>query len=381
MTLSPDARQRYRCHLAVPDVGAAGQAAFAAARLLVVGVGGLGCPAATYLVAAGVGTVGLVDDDRVDLTNLHRQVLYRETDLGRAKVEAAAAALGAQNSRARIVPYPLRLGPDNAADLVAEYDLVVNGCDNFVTRYLLNDACVLARRPLVDGAVYRWEGQVTVYDTAAGGPCYRCRFPHPPADAPSCADAGVLGVLPGIIGALQAAEALKLILRAAGVGQPQPLIGRVACLDAMTMEWTELPIARRADCVLCGDHPSLRDLRLEPGCAGLRPGELSEDDEVSAPELAAWLTSEGPPLLLDVREPSEWQIAHLEGARLMPLSRFDPDRLEHDRDRPIVTYCHLGLRSLEALRLLRRAGFCNVRSLRGGIDAWSRLVDPRVPRY
>ncbi|MBI2300265.1 MAG: molybdopterin-synthase adenylyltransferase MoeB [Armatimonadetes bacterium] len=387
--LSPEELLRYRRHLTLPEVGPAGQAALARGRVLVVGAGGLGSPAALYLAAAGVGTLGLIDHDQVEVTNLPRQILFRQADLGRRKVTAAKEALRGVNPHVKLLAHDAWLSPDNALELLARYDLVVNGSDNFPTRYLVNDACVLARKPCVDASVYRFEGQVTVYDPASGGPCYRCRFPQPPPQdsVPSCAEAGVLGAVTGLMGCLQAAEAIKLLLRRAGLPAGEPLVGRVLLVDAWTMEFRELPVARRRDCPVCGEAPSITRLAAEHlVCPAERPAQgLSREEarglEMSVGELAARLATGDEVYLLDVRERWEWDLCRLSGAVLVPMSELEARLPELPADRPVVAYCHAGVRSLRAAARLREAGYPDVKSLRGGIDAWSQEIDPTVRRY
>ncbi|NUQ01990.1 MAG: ThiF family adenylyltransferase, partial [Armatimonadetes bacterium] len=330
------------------------------------------------------------DHDTVDLSNLQRQLLYRQADLGRAKLAAAAETLAGINPHVSVVGHDLWLDRTNALEILAGYDLVLNGCDNFPTRYLVNDACVLLGKPCIDGSIYRFDGQVTVYHTAAGGPCYRCRFPVPPPpdSVPSCAEAGVLGVLPGIVGTLQAAEVIKLILAGAGTPGIEPLVGRLLTIDVLTMELAEFRYGRDPDCPVCGEHRTIHELiDYDSFCRGqTEPRESAVETErggleIEAPELAEQLQRDAPPVLVDVREEWEWELCRLEGAVHLPLSTVESRAAELPRDRPLVTYCHGGVRSLKALEKLRRAGFQNVRSLAGGIDAWSRLVDPRVPRY
>lgn len=389
MGLSPDELRRYGRHLSLAEVGLPGQEALAAAKVLLLGAGGLGAPAAMYLAAAGVGTIGLVDHDTVELTNLQRQLLYRESDVGRPKLAAAADTLAGINPHVQVIRHEGWLTSANALDIVNGYDLVLNGCDNFPTRYLINDACVLLGKPLVDGSIYQFEGQVTVYDPAGGSPCYRCRFPQPPPPGlvPSCAQAGVLGVLPGLIGTLQAAEVLKWILRAAGVAAASPLVGRLLVVDVLAAEFLEFRYERRRDCPVCGDQPTVRELiDYEAFCRGEGHEEGTdevglEDLEISVEELAALQATNADHFLLDVRNPWEWDICHLDGATLLPLAELDAHLDRLPRDKPIVAYCHGGVRSLVAAKTLRQAGFTHVQSLAGGIDAWARAMDHDMRRY
>jgi adenylyltransferase/sulfurtransferase len=391
--------RRYSRHLILPEVGVEGQKRLKAARVLMIGAGGLGSPLGLYLAAAGVGTLGLVDFDVVDESNLQRQLLYGQKDLGRPKIEAAAERLRDVNPHIRVEPHPARLTSENALDLFAGYDLVVDGTDNFPTRYLVNDACVLTGKPNVYGSIFRFEGQVAVF-WGARGPCYRCLFPEPPPPGlvPSCAEGGVLGVLPGIIGALQANEVTKLIL---GVGEP--LIGRLVLFDALRLKFRELKLRKNPDCPVCGEHPTLTQLidyeqfcglgrgEAEPPAAGTTAGagasaageEDGMDDggwEVSVGQLKAWLDAGRKLTVLDVRNPPEYQICRIEGSKLIPLPELPRRVLEIDPRDFIVAYCHTGVRSLRATQLLRSKGF-RATNLAGGIDAWSREIDPAVPRY
>jgi sulfur-carrier protein adenylyltransferase/sulfurtransferase len=387
--LGADEIRRYGRHLVIPEVGLEGQAKLRQARVLLVGAGGLGSPLALYLAAAGVGTVGLVEFDTVDESNLQRQVLFGQADLGRPKLEAAAERLAQINPHVRLEPHAVRLTSANAERILADYDLVADGSDNFATRYLVNDACVLAGKPDVWGAVFRFEGQLSVF-WAARGPCYRCLFPDPPPPGavPSCAEAGVLGVLPGIIGALQANEVVKLIL---GVGQP--LIGRLVVFDALALRFRELSIKKSASCPVCSESPSQQGLvdydRLcgpeEARGEATMEGGLSGSDELpwelTVEEVARWREEARDFELLDVRQPWEHEIAHIEGARLIPLKEL-PEHLEGlDPARPLVIHCHTGVRSLRAAAFLREHGFPRSSSMKGGIEAWSREIDPQVPRY
>ncbi|HEX2252923.1 MAG TPA: molybdopterin-synthase adenylyltransferase MoeB [Thermoanaerobaculia bacterium] len=370
--------RRYSRHLIMPEVGTAGQRRLKAARVLMIGTGGLGSPLGLYLAAAGVGRLGLVDFDVVDESNLHRQVLFGQSDIGRPKIEAAAERLREVNPLIEIEPYETRLDSGNALELFAGYDLVVDGTDNFPTRYLVNDACVLAGKPNVYGSIFRFEGQVSVF-WGARGPCYRCLFPEPPPPGlvPSCAEGGVLGVLPGIIGALQANEVIKLI-----VGAGEPLIGRLVLFDALRLRFRELKLAKDPHCPVCSENPTQTGLIDYQQFCGLgdATAELPEGFEIDVEELAAWRREGRDITLLDVRTPEEWDIARIEGARLIPLHEL-PDRLgELDTAERIVAHCHHGVRSAQAVRLLREMGYAAV-NLGGGIDAWSQRVDRGVPRY
>ena len=366
-------------------MGEAGQRRLASARVLLVGAGGLGSPAALYLVAAGVGTLGVVDADRVDLSNLQRQIVHGTADVGRPKTESARERLAAVNPHVRVEEHPVRFDAANARALVRGHDLVVDGTDNFAARYLINDACVLEGRPNVHGAILRWEGQASVF-AAPGGPCYRCLFPEPPepGSVPSCSEAGVLGVLPGIIGSIQAAEAVKLLL---GVGRS--LVGRLLLFDALGMSFREMQLPRNPACPACGDHASVHDLgEAEAFCRtpSVPPSHDTDSAEVPAlspAELRARLESGESLAIIDVREPWEWEIGNLEdqGARLIPMEQV-PERLaEIPRDRPVVLQCRSGVRSAQVLRFLRERGFSDLHNLAGGILAWAEQVDPSIPRY
>jgi molybdopterin/thiamine biosynthesis adenylyltransferase/rhodanese-related sulfurtransferase len=367
---------RYSRHLLLPEVGVAGQERLGAARVLLIGAGGLGSPAALYLAAAGVGTIGLVDFDAVDVTNLQRQILHGTAMVGRSKLESATARLGDLNPHVRVVPHAVRLSSANARAIIAQYDVVVDGSDNFPTRYLVNDACVLERRPLVYGSIFRFDGQASVFD-ATRGPCYRCLYPEPPPPGlvPSCAEGGVLGVLPGIIGSIQALEAIKLVL---GIGDP--LVGRLVLVDALRLRIRELTLRKDPACPVCGTSPSVTELIDYEAFCGMPPLPDAET-EVDAATLARELGGSGRPLLLDVREPHEWEIAHVAGATLIPLGELPARLAEIDPHVPIVTYCHRGVRSQRAREILVGAGYRGVRSLAGGIDAWAREVEPGMARY
>jgi sulfur-carrier protein adenylyltransferase/sulfurtransferase len=377
--LSPAETLRYSRHLILPDIGLAGQERLKAARVLLIGAGGLGSPAALYLAAAGVGTIGLVDWDVVDVTNLQRQILHGTSDVGRPKLDSARARLRDLNPHVQVETFAVRLASDNALDIVGRFDVVVDGSDNFPTRYLVNDACVLLGKPNVYGSIFRFDGQASVFD-ARVGPCYRCLFadPPPPDLVPSCAEGGVLGVLPGIIGSIQALETIKLIV---GVGET--LVGRLLLFDARKLQFRELTLTRDPECPVCGTHPTVTALIDYEAFCGVGDGEGGTGDglEIAAAELKREWRANPDLVVLDVREPHEYEIARIAGARLIPLSEL-PGRLrELDGRAEIVTHCHRGVRSLQALALLKGAGFSNVRSLQGGIDAWSVAVDPEVPRY
>jgi molybdopterin/thiamine biosynthesis adenylyltransferase/rhodanese-related sulfurtransferase/molybdopterin converting factor small subunit len=378
-SLSAPQLRRYSRHLLLPEVGVAGQRKLLHAKVLLVGAGGLGAPAALYLAAAGVGEIGLVDFDKVELSNLQRQILYSTADVGRPKLDAAASRLTGLNPDVKIVPHELRLTSDNALDLVRGYDVVLDGTDNFATRYLVNDASVLLGKPNVYGSVYRFEGQASVFD-ARRGPCYRCLYPEPPPPGlvPSCAEGGVLGVLPGLIGTIQAMETIKLLL-----GLPEPLIGRLLLFDALAMRFHELTLRKNPGCVLCGPNATQTGLIDYPAFCGVAESEPAEAGvpEMTVEELRARLGGENPPLLLDVREPGEYAIAHLPDATLIPQGELGQRVTELARAREVVVYCRSGNRSARATRLLLDLGFNNVRNLRGGLLAWATRIDPSMPQY
>ena len=377
-TLSQEEIRRYSRHLVMPEVGTDGQEKLKAARVLVVGAGGLGSPVAMYLAAAGVGRLGLVEFDRVEESNLQRQILYGQSDIGRPKLEVAAERLREINPLIEIETHPSRIESSNAMSLLTDYDLVVDGSDNFPTRYLVNDACVLAGKPNVFGSIFRFEGQISVF-WGARGPCYRCLFPEPPPAGlvPSCAEGGVLGVLPGIVGSLQANEAIKLILE---VGEP--LVGRLVIFDALSLQFRELRLKKSTECPVCSAQPTVTELIDYEALCGLKQGE-SEPDEinVSVSQLRDIQQEDRHPLLLDVRTPREWEVCRIEGAHLIPLYELGHRWQELDTEREIIVYCHHGHRSARAVDFLRRAGLKQVRNLTGGIDAWSREIDSSVPLY
>lgn len=369
---------RYARHLTLPEVGIAGQARLRAAKVLLIGAGGLGSPAALYLAAAGVGTLGVVDHDVVDLSNLQRQILHDTASVGRGKAGSAKTRLEGLNPFVTVDAIEERFTSANAQQIVRRFDIVIDGSDNFPTRYLANDACVFERKPLVYGSIFRFEGQLSLFGTP-GGPCYRCLFAEPPAPelVPSCVEAGVLGVLPGIIGTLQALEAIKWIL---GIGESAA--GRLLLVDALRLRFREIVVQRDPACVVCGDQPILTVLPdYQAFCGTAELGGRDSEGEIVPHSLADALAGANPPMLLDVREPWEFAVAHIAGANLVPLGEL-PGRLgELPRHRALVTICHHGMRSLTARNLLQRAGFADVRSLAGGVDAWATDVDGTMPRY
>src|SRR5438874_7486599 len=375
--LSNDEILRYSRHLIRPEVGMDGRTKLKAARVLCIGAGGLGSPLALYLTAAGVGTLGIVDFDVVDFTNLQRQVIHTTADVGRPKLESATEKIKAINPFVNVRAFETKLTSANALDIFRDFDIVVDGTDNFPTRYLVNDACVLTGKPNVYGSIFRFEGQASIF-AMKHGPCYRCLYsePPPPGLVPSCAEGGVLGVLPGIIGSIQAMETIKLIL---GVGEP--LIGRLVLFDALKLQFRELKLAKDPDCPVCGTHPTITELIDYEAFCGLGAEPSYDGAEITAQDLKAEWDKSPDLLVIDVREPHEYEIAHIDGAALIPLAEL-PTRLgELDGHREIVTHCHHGARSLKALEILKAAGFSKVRSLRGGIDAWAVNVDPSLPRY
>jgi adenylyltransferase/sulfurtransferase len=378
--LSRDEISRYARHLIIPDVGVEGQQKLKAARVLLVGAGGLGSPLALYLAAAGVGHLGLVDFDVVDVTNLQRQVLHGTKDIGRRKIDSARERIADINPFVELTTYDAALTSKNALEIIAQYDLVVDGTDNFPTRYLVNDACVLLGKPNVYGSVFRFEGQASVF-SAKDGPCYRCLFPEPPppGTVPNCAEGGVLGVLPGLIGTIQATEAIKLIL---GIGDP--LVGRLLLVDALGAQFRTVRLRKNPACPACGTHEITELIDYEEFCGIPQAAALMNAEgpmpEITPVELAAHLKA-GNVDLIDVREPHEWDIARIPGARLIPLGEF-PDAIPSlDREREIVVQCRSGMRSGKAVRLLQQAGFTRAKNLAGGILRWSDDVDPTVPKY
>lgn len=373
---------RYHRQIILPGVGRAGQEQLAQARVLVIGMGGLGSPIALYLAAAGVGTLGIADMDAVERSNLHRQILHTDADVGRSKLDSARQSLRAIQPNINLIEFPDGIQPDNALERLRQFDVIVDGCDNFPTRYLNNDAASLAGKPLVYGSIFQFEGQVTVFDPRRGGPCYRCLFPELPApgSVPNCAEAGVFGALCGIVGSWQAAEALKLIL---GIGSP--LIGKLKVLDILSGRDRLVAIKRDPACPLCGTAPRItgiaaKNYQMRCDLATDAKPEIM-DMEITAEAAAAALNEDNPPLLLDVREPDEQAFCSIGEGLFIPTGQIVQDWHQVPRDRPVIVYCHHGMRSMRVVQFLQQRGFDNVTSLRGGIDAWSRLIDPSVPRY
>jgi sulfur-carrier protein adenylyltransferase/sulfurtransferase len=378
--LSKEEVLRYSRHLIMPEVGMEGQLKLKQAKVLLVGTGGLGAPLGLYLAAAGVGRLGLVDFDTIDFTNLQRQIMFATSDVGRPKLEAAGERLANLNPEIQIDRFETHLTSENALEIMRGYDIVVDGTDNFPTRYLVNDACVLLGKPNVYGSIFRFEGQASVFGYP-GGPCYRCVYPEPPPPGlvPSCAEGGVLGVLPGIIGAIQAMETLKLIL-----GKGEPLVGRLLLFDALGMKFRELKLRKNPECPVCGEHRTITELIDYAEFCGLRgeeaPAPATSVPEITPRELKARLDHGDDLFILDVREPHEYQICNL-GGTLIPLGDIPKRVNELDSSREIVAHCRSGKRSVEAVEFLRKAGFRKIWNLKGGILAWSDEVDPSVPKY
>ncbi|MHB1867990.1 MAG: molybdopterin-synthase adenylyltransferase MoeB [Nitrososphaerales archaeon] len=368
--------RRYGRHLIIPEVGMEGQRRLKAAKVLIIGTGGLGSPSSLYLAAAGVGTIGLIDFDVIDETNLHRQILYTEKDVGKSKVLTAKERLVGANPNTVVKTYEEPLTSQNAIEIFKGYDIIVDGTDNFPTRYLTNDACVILGKPNVYASIFRFEGQATVFDPEQGGPCYRCLYPKPPPPGlvPSCAEGGVLGVLPGLVGLIQATEAIKLIL-----GKGEPLVGRLLLYDALSMTFDELKIKRNPKCPVCGPNPEITKLIDYEAFCGIQ--QESDVASVMPMQLNQEMKDGKKVLLLDVREPHEWDIVHINGAKLIPLGQL-PERVsELDSADEIVPYCHTGGRSARATDFLRGIGYKRVRNLEGGIEAWAVEVDSSLPRY
>ena len=380
-TLSAQEIQRYSRHLIMPEVGVDGQRTLKAAKVLCIGAGGLGSPAAMYLTAAGVGTIGIVDFDVVDYSNLQRQLLHGTADVGRPKLHSAKDRLQALNPEVRIEMYETSLSSENALELFAPYDVILDGTDNFPTRYLVNDACVLLRKPNAYGSIFRFEGQASVFGVP-DGPCYRCLYPEPPPPGlvPSCAEGGVLGVLPGIIGTIQATETIKLIL---GIGEP--LIGRFLIFDALRMRFRELKLRKDPDCPVCGTHPTVTELIDYEQFCGVGPGAAEEaavdSSDITSTELNERLQRGDKIFVLDVREPQEYQINRIPGSTLIPLGELPQRYAELDPSTEIVAQCKSGARSAKAADFLRQKGFSRVRNLKGGILDWIDKVDPSQPKY
>jgi len=379
VTLTNDEILRYSRHLIMPEVGMAGQQKLKAARVLCIGAGGLGSPLTLYLAAAGVGTLGIVDFDVVDFTNLQRQIIHSTADVGRKKLDSAAEKLKAINPFINLKTFETRLSSENALELFRDFDIVADGTDNFPTRYLVNDACVLTGKPNVYGSIFRFEGQASVFATEEG-PCYRCLYPEPPPPGlvPSCAEGGVLGILPGLVGVMQATEVIKLIL-----GQGEPLIGRLLLIDALGMKFRELKLRKNPDCPACGTHPTVTKLIDYNEFCGIRGEEKPVETgipEMQVEELKRRLEAGEDLYVLDVREPHEYQICNI-GGHLIPLGDLPKRVNELDSSREIVAHCRSGVRSAKAVGFLQQAGFKKVHNLAGGILAWADRVDPKMPKY
>jgi len=378
-SLSNEEILRYSRHLIMPEVGMEGQLKLKQARVLCIGAGGLGSPLALYLGAAGVGTIGIVDFDVVDFTNLQRQVIHGTSDVGRKKLDSAADTLREINPNIEIRKFETRLTSANALELFREFDIITDGTDNFPTRYLVNDACVLTGKPNVYGSIFRFEGQASVFATKEG-PCYRCLYPEPPPPGlvPSCAEGGVLGILPGLVGVIQATETIKLIL-----GSGEPLIGRLLLVDALSMRFRELKLRKNPDCPACGTHPTVTELIDYNQFCGIRGEEAAAPTsmtDISVEELKKRLDRGDDLFVLDVREPHEYQICNI-GGYLIPLNDLPKRVSELDSSREIVVHCKMGGRSAKAADFLRQSGFTKVHNLTGGINAWAERVDPKVPKY
>jgi molybdopterin/thiamine biosynthesis adenylyltransferase/rhodanese-related sulfurtransferase len=378
--LSKEEVLRYSRHLIMPEVGMDGQLKLKAAKVLLVGAGGLGAPLGMYLAAAGIGRIGIVDFDVVDFTNLQRQIIHGTKDVGRKKLDSAADTMQDINPYVQIDKYEVPLTSDNALDIIKDYDMVIDGTDNFPTRYLVNDACVLLKKPNVYGSIFRFEGQATVF-AYEDGPCYRCLYPEPPPPGlvPSCAEGGVLGILPGMIGIVQATEAVKLIL-----GTGEPLIGRLLLYDALAMRFRELKLRRNPECPVCGDHPTVTKLIDYQEFCGFGRGEepvVETAGDIDPTEVKAKIDRGDNFVLIDVREPHEYQICNIPYAKLIPLGELPKRVNELNTADEIVAHCKSGVRSAKAIDFLKQAGFKRIRNMKGGILAWSDKVDPSVPKY
>jgi adenylyltransferase/sulfurtransferase len=379
-TLSNSELGRYSRHLVMPEVGLDGQKRLKASAVLLIGAGGLGSPLALYLAAAGVGRLGLVDFDTVDFTNLHRQVLHGTPDVGRPKLQSAKDRLHAINPEVRVDLYETRLTSENALKLFEPYDVVIDGTDNFPTRYLVNDACVLLKKPNVYGSIFRFDGQASVFHPPAG-PCYRCLYPEPPppGEVPSCAEGGVLGILPGLVGCIQATEGIKLLL---GVGSP--LVGRLLLYDALQMSFREFKVRRNPKCPVCGDSPTITkliDYEQFCGVRGQAAPAATPDGEVTVEELKRRIDAGEDVFIVDVRNAEEYQLCRIPGSVLVPLPELARRYRELPADRELVVHCKSGMRSAKAVQFLRQQGYARLKNLKGGILAWAEKIDPGMPRY
>jgi len=380
MELNNDEIRRYSRHLILPEVGLGGQKKIKGTSVLCIGAGGLGSPIAMYLAAAGVGKLGIVDFDTVDYSNLQRQILHTDADVGQPKAQSAKETIHGINPHCEVVLHNTRITSENALDLIRPYDIVVDGTDNFPTRYLTNDACVLLKKPNVYGSIFRFEGQASVFAPHLGGPCYRCLYPEPPPPGmvPSCAEGGVLGVLPGIIGCIQATEILKL-----AIGKGSSLVGRLMLFNALDMKFRELKLRRDPECTVCGEHPTIKELIDYEMFCGIEPANEDENvDEVTVQDMKKAL--DDPKLgikVIDVREPFEYEIARIEGVPLLPMSQLRQRFTELDPNQQYYLLCKVGARSHQAVEFLREQGFKYVKNVRYGLDAWSEEIDRKVPRY
>ncbi|KMP10585.1 molybdenum cofactor biosynthesis protein MoeB [Candidatus Nitromaritima sp. SCGC AAA799-C22] len=385
MGLSPDQIARYSRHLLLPEVGVEGQEKLCNASVLCIGTGGLGSPLGLYLAAAGIGKMGLVDFDVVDQSNLQRQIMHGESTVGQLKVDSAKSRLADMNSDVEVVTYNTRLSSENALEIFKDYDIIVDGTDNFPTRYLANDAAVLLGKPYIYGCILRFEGQASVFHSKIG-PCYRCLYPEPPPPGlvPSCAEGGVLGILPGIVGLIQATEVIKLIL-----GKGDTLVGRLMIFDALGMKFRELKLRKDKDCPICGENPTIKELiDYEQFCGIPQAAETDSENaklEIPVEEVKRMLDGSGKFTLIDVREPSEYDICRIDGSILIPLGQIEemkPQNLNGlTPNDEIIMHCKAGVRSLKAVKALKKMGFDNVKSMAGGIEEWSEKIDPSVPRY
>ena len=381
MELNNDEIRRYSRHLILPEVGLAGQKKIKSTSVLSIGAGGLSSPIAMYLAAAGIGKIGVLDFDTVDYSNLQRQILHTDADVGHSKAESAKETIRGINPNVEVVIHNTRITSENALDIIAPYDIVVDGTDNFPTRYLTNDACVILKKPNVYGSIFRFEGQASVFAPHLGGPCYRCLYPEPPPPGmvPSCAEGGVLGVLPGIIGCIQTTEILKLAL-----GKGTSLIGRLLLFNSLEMKFRELKLRRDPACPVCGENPTIKELIDYEVFCGIQPeADPGENpDEVSVQEMKRALDNPNLGIkVVDVREPDEYEIAKVDGVPLLPLSQLNERFTELDPNTQYYLHCKSGVRSLKALGFLRQQGFKYVKSVKGGITAWAEEIDSNVPRY
>ncbi len=383
LSLTPSEVARYSRHLIMPEVGMEGQKRLKAASVLLIGAGGLGSPLGLYLAAAGIGRIGIVDFDVVDFSNLQRQILHGTPDVGRPKLQSAKERLHAINPEVQVDLYETRLTSANAIQIMTPYDIVIDGTDNFPTRYLVNDACVLLKKPNVYGSIFRFDGQASVFHPPQG-PCYRCLYPEPPppGEVPSCAEGGVLGILPGLIGCIQATEGVKLIL-----GKGSSLIGRLLLYDALQMKFQEFKVRRNPKCPMCGDKPTITQLIDYEQFCGVRgqetpaPASTDWEWEITVDELKKRLDRNDRVFILDVRNPEEFQICRIPGSTLLPLPELPQRFRELDQDQEMVIHCKSGMRSLKATNFLRQQGFRKVKNLKGGILAWATSIDPTMPKY